>query len=97
MSSLFDKENMAAFGLSASPELPHTPLRSNSSRALSRSAVTMASFKPPEGMTPSPASSSELSPVGKTMMQDVRRQRSKAKETKKGGGHRRYHGSERVV
>ncbi|KAE9399563.1 hypothetical protein BT96DRAFT_1019458 [Gymnopus androsaceus JB14] len=100
MSGLFDKENTNTLSsLSATAELPMTPIRSNSSssRSLLRSAITPASFRPPEGMTPSPASSSELSPVGKMMMLDVRRQRSKTRESQKGGGGGRRHGSERVI
>lgn len=95
MSGLFDKENtLSLSSLSATPDLPLTPIRTNSSRSLLRSAVSPASFRPPKGMTPSPASSSELSPVGKTIMDDVRRQRSKARGS---GGQRGYHKSERVV
>ncbi|KAK1219645.1 hypothetical protein PQX77_017596 [Marasmius sp. AFHP31] len=65
------KENN--LGLSAKAEVPSTPIRSNSSRSsLFRTVVTPSSFKPPVGMVPSPASSSELSPVGRQMMMEVR-------------------------
>ncbi|KAJ3906307.1 hypothetical protein F5879DRAFT_797858 [Lentinula edodes] len=79
MSAVFDKENSHnhTLGLVATPDIPFTPVRSNSSSrsSLLRAAVTAASFKPPRDMTPSPASSTELSPVGKMMMMDVRRQK----------------------
>ncbi|KAJ3786875.1 hypothetical protein GGU10DRAFT_266126 [Lentinula aff. detonsa] len=100
MSAVFDKENKYenTLGLAVTPNIPFTPIRSNSSSrssSLLRTAVTPASFKPPRGMTPSPASSSELSPVGKMMMLDVRRQKIKtmretqekeARSQKAGGG-----------
>ncbi|KAG5647476.1 hypothetical protein DXG03_009411 [Asterophora parasitica] len=67
--------------LSVKSTLPSTPLRSKSdSKSLFRTAVTPNMFRPPAGMTPSPASSSDLSPVGKQMMMNVRQQRSKARE-----------------
>ncbi|KAK7056398.1 hypothetical protein VNI00_002952 [Paramarasmius palmivorus] len=72
------KENN--LGLSVKPDLPFTPIRSNSSRALFRTAVTPAAFRPPPGMAPSPASSSELSPVGKQMMMDARKQKAMMRE-----------------
>jgi len=84
--AVFEKENHNSLdlGLSAKSELPLTPIRSNSnlssSRALFRSAVNPAMFRPPMGMTPSPASSSELSPVGQRMMMGLRQQRMKARE-----------------
>ncbi|KAJ3721113.1 hypothetical protein C8R42DRAFT_78150 [Lentinula raphanica] len=82
MSAVLDKENSYknTLGLGVTPELPFTPIRSHSSSrsSLLRAAVTPASFRPPRGMTPSPASSSELSPVGKMMMMDVRRQKSRS-------------------
>ncbi|KAJ3805526.1 hypothetical protein F5876DRAFT_51715 [Lentinula aff. lateritia] len=83
MSAVFDKENSHnhTLGLVATPDIPFTPVRSNSSSrsSLLRAAVTAASFKPLRDMTPSPASSSELSPIGKMMMMDVRRQKSMMK------------------
>ncbi|KAG6910014.1 hypothetical protein DXG01_013736 [Tephrocybe rancida] len=80
-----DKENGAE--LSVKSTLPSTPLRSKSdSRSLFRAVVTPAVFRPPPGMTPSPVSSSELSPVGKQLMMNVRQQRSKARD---GERHRR--------
>ncbi|KIM44646.1 hypothetical protein M413DRAFT_66915 [Hebeloma cylindrosporum] len=74
------KENQ--LGLSVRNELPSTPLRSNTtgSRSLLRSVVEHAMFRPAVGMTPSPASSSEMSPVGRQIMMDVRHQRMKARE-----------------
>ncbi|KAF9071538.1 hypothetical protein BDP27DRAFT_1321915 [Rhodocollybia butyracea] len=88
--SVFDKENsnthIHTLGLAVMPDIPFTPVRTNSSRsALLRSVVTPGSFKPPAGMTPSPASSSELSPVGKMMMMDVRRQKSRMREREERG------------
>ncbi|KAG6812774.1 hypothetical protein H0H92_000544 [Tricholoma furcatifolium] len=75
-----DKENGAE--LSVKSTLPSTPLRSKSdSRSLFRTAVTPAVFRPPPDTIPSPASSSELSPVGKKLMMDVRKQRSKARSS----------------
>ncbi|KAF5383558.1 hypothetical protein D9615_003538 [Tricholomella constricta] len=85
--SILNKENGAE--LTVNSKLPSTPLRSKSdSRALFRAAVTPSMFRAPVGMTPSPASSSDLSPVGKQMMIDVRQQRSKAREVerRKSGG-----------
>ena len=76
------KENQLS--LSVREEIPATPLRSNTasgSRSLFRSVVHQGMFQPPAGMTPSPASSSEMSPVGRQMMMDVRQQRLKARET----------------
>ncbi|KAF8892154.1 hypothetical protein BD779DRAFT_1437255 [Infundibulicybe gibba] len=75
-----NKENLT--GLSAVADLPRTPLRSNSnsSRTLYRTAVTPEIFCPPIGMTPSPASSSELSPVGRQLMTNLRQQRLNARQ-----------------
>lgn len=89
-----DKEN--AVGLSAIPQIPTTPLRGEpkskpsprDSRSLFRAAVTPGMFRPPAGMTPSPASSSELSPVGRKLMMDLRQQRSKAREAERERGGR---------
>lgn len=102
MSAVLDKENSHnhTLGLVATPDIPFTPVRSNSSSrsSLLRAAVTAASFKPPRDMTPSPASSSELSPVGKMMMMDVRRQKTvmrgtqeKERSQKSGGESRKKH------
>ncbi|KAJ8509016.1 hypothetical protein ONZ45_g8765 [Pleurotus djamor] len=75
----FEKENANA--LTAVASIPYTPMRSNSNRAsLFRTAVTPNMFRPPPDMAPSPASSSELSPVGREMMSNLRQQRSKARE-----------------
>ena len=76
------KENQLS--LSVRQEIPATPLRSNTtsgSRSLFRSVVHQGMFQPPVGTTPSPTSSSEMSPVGRQMMMDVRQQRLKARET----------------
>ncbi|KAF9461213.1 hypothetical protein BDZ94DRAFT_1221779 [Collybia nuda] len=84
-----DKEN--ATGLSAIPQIPTTPLRRKSkssprdSRSLFRVAVNPGMFQPPMGMTPSPASSSELSPVGRQLMTDLRQQRTKARGAERRG------------
>ena len=72
------KENQ--LGLAVRQEIPTTPLRSNTTGSLFRSVVHQGMFRPPVGMTPSPASSSEMSPVGRQMMMDVRQQRLKARE-----------------
>lgn len=75
------KEN--GLGLTATAEIPFTPLRGGSyskpSRSLFRTAVDPAMFRPPVGMAPSPASSSEMSPIGQQLMMDVRQQRMKAR------------------
>ncbi|ESK97807.1 hypothetical protein Moror_17236 [Moniliophthora roreri MCA 2997] len=81
------KENN--LGLSVKADVPFTPIRSNSSRSFFRTAVTPAAFRPPPGMVPSPASSSELSPVGKQMMMEARRQKSMMRELEKGRDGRR--------
>lgn len=79
-----DKENDV--GLSVKNDMPCTPLRSKStsssrdSRSLFRAAVDPSVFRPPVGMPPSPASSSELSPVGRQLMVNLRQQRAKARE-----------------
>lgn len=80
--------------LSVQYKLPSTPLRSKSdSKSLYRAVINPGTFQPPMGMTPSPASSSELSPVGRQLMMNIREQRSKAREAGRarpsGGGTRR--------
>lgn len=83
------KENQ--LGLAVKTELPSTPLRSNTiaSRSLLRTVVQHAMFRPPiDGMIPSPASSSDMSPYGRQIMMDVRQQRMKAREAD-----RQKHGS----
>ncbi|KAF9482540.1 hypothetical protein BDN70DRAFT_874888 [Pholiota conissans] len=79
------KENQ--LGLSVKSELPSTPLRSNTtgSRSLLRTVVQQAMFHPPLSTTttPSPASSSEMSPVGRQIMMDVRQQRMHAREVER--------------
>ncbi|KAG6897429.1 hypothetical protein C0992_001590 [Termitomyces sp. T32_za158] len=87
-----DKENDSQ--LSISPTLPSTPMRSNSeSKLLFRTAVTPSMFRPPSENTPSPASSSELSPVGKQLMTDIRKQRSRVRdaERRRSGARFGYH------
>ena len=84
------KENQLS--LSVRQEIPATPLRSNTtgSRSLFRSVVHQGMSRPPVGMTPSPASSSEMSPVGRQIMMDVRQQRLKARETEREKAGRRF-------
>ena len=88
------KENQLS--LSVRQEMPATPLRSNttSSRSLFRSVVHQGMSLPPVGMTPSPASSSEMSPVGRQIMMDVRKQRLKAREADREKSGKRF-GNER--
>ncbi|KAI0064026.1 hypothetical protein BV25DRAFT_1914682 [Artomyces pyxidatus] len=73
-SSDLDSTIIAAHSSLVKPRLPVTPARSRSI------------FDPPHGSTPSPASSSELSPVAQQMMADLRKQRSKGRD---GGNSRR--------
>jgi len=84
------KENQ--LGLSVRQEIPATPLRSNTtgSRSLFRSVVHQGMSRQPVGMTPSPASSSEMSPVGRQIMMDVRQQRLKAREADREKAGRRF-------
>ncbi|PPQ63808.1 hypothetical protein CVT24_009803 [Panaeolus cyanescens] len=89
------KENQ--LGLSVKTEIPATPLRSNTTpsrpRSLMRTAVhqNMNIFRPPKDVIlPSPASSSEMSPVGRKMMTDVREQRMKAREADRERSARRH-------
>ena len=86
------KENQLS--LSVQQEIPATPLRSNTtgSRSLFRSVVDQGMFR--VGMTPSPASSSEMSHMGRQMMMDVRQQRLKARKTHREKSGKRY-GNER--
>jgi hypothetical protein len=89
------KENQLS--LSVRREMPATPLRSNTtsgSHSLFRSVVHQGMFRPPVGMTPSPASSSEMSPVGRQMMMDVRQLRLKAREADREKSGKRF-GNER--
>ncbi len=65
---------MALSTLTAKAELPFTPVRSHS-KSLFRAAVTPGMYAPPEDLVPSPASSTELSPVGKQVMMEARKQR----------------------
>ncbi|KAF5350263.1 hypothetical protein D9758_007795 [Tetrapyrgos nigripes] len=71
LKSILEKENN--LGLSVKSEIPSTPMRTQSSRSskLLRAAVDHSFFQPP-----SPASSTELSPVGKQIMADARKHRS---------------------
>ncbi|KAF9454257.1 hypothetical protein P691DRAFT_692828 [Macrolepiota fuliginosa MF-IS2] len=88
-----DKENQ--LGLTARVELPSTPLRKGSS--LFRKVVTPSMFQPPvysESRSASPAElSSELSPVGKQMMLDARKQRMRTREAENRSGRRAVIGS----
>ncbi|KAK0467126.1 uncharacterized protein EV420DRAFT_1474505 [Desarmillaria tabescens] len=70
------KENgtVALSTLTAKAELPFTPVRSHS-KSLFRTAVTPGIYTPPDDVVPSPASSTELSPVGKQVMIEARKQR----------------------
>ncbi|KAG5637288.1 hypothetical protein H0H81_005083 [Sphagnurus paluster] len=84
-----NKENSSE--LTVKSNIPSTPMRSKSdSKALFRAIITPSMFRPPPGVIPSPASSSDLSPVGKQLMMNVRQQRSKAREAERqrsGGRH----------
>ena len=82
------KENQLS--LSVRQEIPTTPLRSNTTGSLFRSVVHQGMFRPP----PSPASSSEMSPVGRQIMMDVRQQRLKAREADREKAGKRF-GNER--
>ncbi|KAK2463580.1 hypothetical protein APHAL10511_004331 [Amanita phalloides] len=77
-----EKENSLA--LSVKTDLPSTPMRSHSfssdTRSLFRAIVTPSGCRLPTAAHPSPVSSSELSPVGRQLMMDVRQQRLKARE-----------------
>ncbi|KAF9494026.1 hypothetical protein BDN71DRAFT_1020613 [Pleurotus eryngii] len=94
ITSQFEKEN-ASLGsndaLTAVAPLPFTPMRTHSTgrSSLFRTAVTPSMFRPPPGMAPSPASSSELSPVAKEMMLNLRQQRTKAREAERERGKKR--------
>ncbi|KAK0217838.1 hypothetical protein IW262DRAFT_1463158 [Armillaria fumosa] len=70
------KENgtVALSTLTAKAELSFTPVRSHS-KSLFRAAVTSGAYATSDDMVPSPASSTELSPVGKQVMMEVRKQR----------------------
>jgi len=73
------KENQLS--LSVTNELPSTPLRSNtnaSSRSLFKNMVHLGMVRTPAHKDPN--LSSELSPVGRQIMDDVRQQRIRAKE-----------------
>jgi len=73
------KENQLS--LSVKKELPSTPLRSNtnaSSRSLFKNVVHLGMVRTPAHKDPN--LSSELSPVGRQIMDDVRHQRIRAKE-----------------
>ncbi|TFK75022.1 hypothetical protein BDN72DRAFT_811874 [Pluteus cervinus] len=81
--SELDKENNMA--LKAHTILPSTPLRanSNSSNTRSRMSVGPDTFRPPSGMMPSPASSSELSPIAQEIMTNLRHQRHKSRDVER--------------
>jgi hypothetical protein len=93
-----EKENKK--GLSVASDIPLTPLRMNNAMvgrtsSLFRTAVHQGTFRPPVGTTPSPASSSEMSPVGRQLMLDVRQQRMKAREAERERSSKRRSGSGR--
>ncbi|KIL69334.1 hypothetical protein M378DRAFT_176220 [Amanita muscaria Koide BX008] len=96
-----EKENRSA--LSVKADLPSTPIRSQStvsdSRSLFRAIVTPSGYRPQSMEQSSPASSSELSPVGRQLMMDVRQQRMKAREIERERNRRRSerHGNAYVV
>ncbi|KAL1743265.1 hypothetical protein HDZ31DRAFT_41377 [Schizophyllum fasciatum] len=68
----------ASLGLAVQAELPSTPMR----YSLHRAAVTPAAFRVP-AEAPSPASSSEMSPVGRQMQMEVRKQRMRTREVER--------------
>ena len=83
------KENH--LGLSVKAEIPSTPLRSNTgSRSLLRTVVQQAMFRPPLDNVPSPASSSDMSPMGRQIMTDVREQRMRSRELERGKSGSRF-------
>ncbi|KIY71866.1 hypothetical protein CYLTODRAFT_440959 [Cylindrobasidium torrendii FP15055 ss-10] len=73
-----DKENGSST-LMAKTDIPHTPMRmsSNSSTSkLLRSVITPTSFIKPTKAEMEPDLSADLSPIGKDLMREMRRQRS---------------------
>jgi hypothetical protein len=101
--SLYTREKENRSALSVKTDLPSTPIRSHSStsdtRSLFRAIVTPGGCHLPSAPNSSPASSSELSPVGRQLMMDVRQQRIKAREAERERGKRRgeRHGSAYVA
>lgn len=95
------KENESTLSIKAS--LPSTPIRAHSStldtRSLFRAIVAPGGCRLPSTPHASPASSSELSPVGRQLMMDVRQQRMKARESERERSKRRgdRHGSAYVA
>lgn len=101
--SLYGREKENRSALSVKTDLPSTPIRSHSStsetRSLFRAIVTPGGCRLPSAPNSSPASSSELSPVGRQLMMDVRQQRIKAREADRERSKRRgdRHGSAYVA
>ncbi len=101
--SLYTREKENRSALSVKTDLPSTPIRSHSSasdtRSLFRAIVTPGGCRLPSAPSSSPASSSELSPVGRQLMMDVRQQRIKAREAERERSKRRgeRHGSAYVA
>ena len=95
------KENKSTLSVKAS--LPSTPIRAHSStldtRSLFRAIVAPGGCRLPSTPHASPASSSELSPVGRQLMMDVRQQRMKARDSERERSKRRVdrHGSAYVA
>lgn len=96
-----EKENKSA--LSVKTDLPSTPIHSHSptsdTRSLLRAIVSPGGCRLPSTPNPSPASSSDLSPVGRQLMMDVRQQRMKARDAERERSKRRgdRHGSAYVA
>jgi hypothetical protein len=95
------KENKSTLSVKAG--LPSTPIRAHSStldtRSLFRAIVAPGGCRLPSTPHTSPASSSELSPVGRQLMTDVRQQRMKARDSERERSKRRgdRHGSAYVA
>ena len=95
------KENKSTLSVKAS--LPSTPVRAHSSaldtRSLFRAIVAPGGCRLPSTPHASPASSSELSPVGRQLMTDVRQQRMNARDSERERSKRRgdRHGSAYVA
>jgi len=84
------KENQ--LGLSVKNEIPATPLRSagSTSRSLFRTAIQQSAFLPPAPPSLNPNSSSDLSPLGRQIMLDARKQRMRARDSERAKGKNRF-------